>query len=205
MVPATAEWVRHWLYDWGGANVAVLVAVNRSLAPQWAWAAQLVSALGSYWGAPAMLAALWLLSRRPSLHPHTPAQLAPLAFLVAFALAFAAAAALKSALALPRPAVALGNGVISALGEPDSRYSLPSGHATYAAVLAGTLWPLVRRPWRLLLVFAVVAVGWSRLALGAHFPADVLWGYVLGAFSVLIAEPVVRRLLGGSADREHTP
>ena len=34
MIPATAEWARHWLYDWGGANVSVLLSVNRNLAPR---------------------------------------------------------------------------------------------------------------------------------------------------------------------------
>ncbi|MBE7940728.1 MULTISPECIES: phosphatase PAP2 family protein [Ramlibacter] len=205
MIPATAEWARHWLYDWGGANVSVLLSVNRNLAPQWRWAAQLVSALGSYWGAPAMLALLWLFSRRPSVDLDAPARLAPWTFLVAFALAFALAAVLKPALAFPRPAVALGPGVIRALGAPDSQYSLPSGHATYAAVVAGTLWPLVRRPLRLLLVLAAIAVGWSRVALGAHFPADVLWGWALGAASAAMAAPVVRRFHRWPGDTERTP
>ena len=58
---------------------------------------------------------------------------------------------------------------------------MPSGHSTYAALIAGTLWPLVGDRLRLLLVSYVVSVGWSRVAAGMHFPADVLAGWTIGA------------------------
>jgi undecaprenyl-diphosphatase len=45
--------------------------------------------------------------------------------------------------------------------------------------------PLVERRWRPVAIaataFWVLAIGFSRLALGVHFISDVLGGYVLGA------------------------
>ncbi len=57
--------------------------------------------------------------------------------------------------------------------------SFPSGHSTTALTLAGVmwvLWPRLRWGWLL----AGVAVASTRWAIGAHYPADVLAGSVLG-------------------------
>jgi signal peptidase II len=58
----------------------------------------------------------------------------------------------------------------------ERHYSLPSGHATYAALVVGALWPLMGRRGRIGLVLYAALVGWSRIAAGMHFPADVLAG-----------------------------
>lgn len=62
------------------------------------------------------------------------------------------------------------------IGKPESLYSLPIGHATYMAVVAAASWPLLRWCGRLRLMAVAMAVGWSRIVLGAHFPADVVAG-----------------------------
>ena len=68
--------------------------------------------------------------------------------------------------------------------------SFPSGHATTAVVMFGTLAILVARleptPRMRRLTFAGVAVlvgviGFARLYLGVHYPTDVLAGYLAGA------------------------
>lgn len=66
--------------------------------------------------------------------------------------------------------------------------SFPSGHAMSSTIVYGSLIlvfvPLVGRRQRVALVVAVtvavLAIGFSRLALGVHFISDVLGGYVLG-------------------------
>lgn len=183
MIEATAatshsSWLRYWLYDWGGWNADLLLRVNSSLPHEWVPVAEWLSLLGSYWGAPVLLIGLWAWRRA---HPtHDVAQVAPFRFVAGLLPALTMAGITKAALAFPRPAVAIPYLSITIIGEPDSLYSLPSGHATYMGVVTASLWPLLQWHWRLLLIAAALAVGWSRVALGAHFPADVVAGLALG-------------------------
>jgi undecaprenyl-diphosphatase len=67
--------------------------------------------------------------------------------------------------------------------------SFPSGHAQAAvvgyAVLLLVFLPILHGSWRTtavaLAVFMVLAVGFSRVALGVHYVSDVVAGYVLGS------------------------
>ena len=71
--------------------------------------------------------------------------------------------------------------------EPGS--SFPSGHAQAAivgyAVLLLVFLPILHGVWRraatTFAVFMILAIGFSRIALGVHYVSDVLGGYVLGA------------------------
>jgi membrane-associated phospholipid phosphatase len=71
----------------------------------------------------------------------------------------------------------------------ESGLSFPSGHAQAAvvgyAVLLLVFLPILHGLWRRVAVaFAVLmvlAIGFSRVALGVHYVSDVLGGYVLGA------------------------
>ncbi len=73
-------------------------------------------------------------------------------------------------------------------------YSFPSGHSTNAVVVYGSLAAHEKRR-RLLWVLAVVLpllVGFSRVLVGAHFPTDVLGGWLLGVLIVALI-PWLRR------------
>ena len=67
--------------------------------------------------------------------------------------------------------------------------SFPSGHSQAAVVGFGVLLlvflPVLDRGWRLVAVavsiLAVVLIGFSRVALAAHYVSDVVAGFVLGA------------------------
>jgi len=67
--------------------------------------------------------------------------------------------------------------------------SFPSGHAQAAivgyAVLLLVFLPVLRGVWRITAVtlasFMVLAIGFSRVALGVHYVSDVMGGFVLGA------------------------
>jgi YegS/Rv2252/BmrU family lipid kinase len=74
-------------------------------------------------------------------------------------------------------------------------FSFPSGHSSSIAALAGIGVVLarmflrrasLRRTATVLLVALALVVGMDRVLLGRHFPSDVVGGYVLGAFFVLV-------------------
>lgn len=70
------------------------------------------------------------------------------------------------------------------LTEPASEYSFPSGHAANTAALAFALLMLSRNHRLLATFVAVVAltvVAWSQLALGRHYPSDILMRLALGS------------------------
>ncbi len=84
----------------------------------------------------------------------------------------------------------------------ETSYSYPSGHAVLATAFYGFGAFLVWRsalPFnaRLAIVAAIalwiLAIGWSRLALGAHFPSDLLGGYLLGISAVCFEIAVALR------------
>jgi len=61
--------------------------------------------------------------------------------------------------------------------------SFPSGHSMEAFALAITLSLCFKRKWITLVAFAwAFLVGYSRVALGVHYPSDVLGGMALGSF-----------------------
>jgi membrane-associated phospholipid phosphatase len=90
---------------------------------------------------------------------------------------------LKSAFAQPRP-YDLDPSVGMAA---EKTYGLPSNHAQVSVVLWGSLAPLFRVPWGLVLAIVLpFLVGISRIYLGVHFPTDVLAGWALGAAIVFV-------------------
>lgn len=89
----------------------------------------------------------------------------------------------KSLLKLPRPDPAR---VRQLVEEPT--YGLPSNHAqTTGIVLWGYLAVKVRRNWfTVLAVIMTLLISLSRLYLGAHFPQDVLAGWLLGGIVLVV-------------------
>jgi undecaprenyl-diphosphatase len=68
-----------------------------------------------------------------------------------------------------------------------AHYSFPSGHAMVSMVIYGFIgyilakqFPQWRRPIITLTVALIVAIGFSRLYLGVHWPTDVAAGYAVG-------------------------
>lgn len=72
-------------------------------------------------------------------------------------------------------------------------YSFPSGHSSAAVLVLGCLilltWQVAKRQWvryalTTFFVLLIIAIGFSRVYVGAHYPSDVLAGWCLGTFVV---------------------
>ncbi|MBL4806428.1 MAG: phosphatase PAP2 family protein [Rhodobacteraceae bacterium] len=78
----------------------------------------------------------------------------------------------------PRPAAVLE--VINIIGKARYEHAFPSGHTTTAFALAGIIWLLADKLWcKLSVLILAVAVGLSRIAVGAHWPEDIAFGAIL--------------------------
>ncbi len=106
--------------------------------------------------------------------------------LLIFAAATATSEGLKALVARPRPE---GGGA----GIPGVIYSYPSGHAFEDVMILGmialTLWRRLRSRWipwlfTVLATVVIVFVCIARVALGVHYPSDMLAG-LLGGFTAL--------------------
>ena len=89
-----------------------------------------------------------------------------------------------------------------ALSMPLRTHSFPSGHATGSMVAYGLVayvaWRLLPQPWNYVAVTGlatlILLIGVSRVYLGAHFPSDVVVGWLLGAVMLTVIILVVRPL-----------
>jgi membrane-associated phospholipid phosphatase len=123
----------------------------------------------------------------------------------------------------PRPFLALGADHLSVIGTPLSAGSMPSGHSAMAFAMLAVLAAEKRRfdersavggflasgPGLALVALAALLIALSRLAVGAHWPADALVGgglglvfgslaphaWPVGAMTRLLARPLGQRLM----------
>jgi len=82
---------------------------------------------------------------------------------------------------------------LASMAKAAHSYGLPSAHAANAmgpAVFLGFFYPRLGR-W---LVAAALLVGFSRVYVGAHFPGDVLAGYLWGGLCGWLLALVMKRL-----------
>ncbi len=102
---------------------------------------------------------------------------------------------LKLAIDRPRPDAVLQAARVFSSG-------FPSGHATLSSTtyfLTALLLEHRAREWTRVWLMAaatlvVLAIGFSRIYLGLHYPADILGGWCVGAAWVCCCYPAIRRL-----------
>ncbi|MBI3526390.1 MAG: phosphatase PAP2 family protein [Betaproteobacteria bacterium] len=172
--------MKEWLYDWGGLNVALFHAVNANHA---AWLDRLMLALTwagdhdrfSLYLAVLTLVTWWRFARDPA--GARAWVLALATFSIGYLLDGVLVIGLKSAFDFPRPPAVLPADSLIIVGPPEFRHGFPSGHASFATLVAAMLWPGAKNlATRIALALFVVGVCLSRSYLGMHFPADVLFG-----------------------------
>ncbi len=167
------RWAPLWRADSAARDGLHRIAVDR---PGFVEAMQLISDAGSavVWLVVLALVVTWLLRRR-------------LTRLALFVVVTAAGSSLLNAMvkeSVHRLRPVLADPVAHAQG-----LSFPSGHAQSAMVgyslLLIVFLPILRGIWRWVAVASsvlmVLAIGFSRVALGVHYVSDVWAGFVLGA------------------------
>ncbi len=176
--PCPLSWRSPWF--WGvpafaltGLVLVWMTGLNRPLflwfnalghIGEWFWAN--LTLLGD--GVVGMVLVLPFVGRRPDIVR---------AMMVAALLAAIWALGLKALLGVPRPAAVLPPDTVHIIGPLLNKFAFPSGHTTTIFTLAGVLcFHISSTPLRLGMLALAVAVGCSRMVVGAHWPADVLAG-----------------------------
>ena len=179
------------LYGWWGLNRSLFLWINSLHAPWWDAIMLAATNAGSagtfpYWIAFALLL-VWI---RPAVMP----QLNVAVVAAGFAVTGLLVPWLKSATGLPRPLAALGRELVTVVGHDAHAASFPSGHAAFVVLMCAALSPGAPRMIKWALWIFAAAVALSRMVVGAHFPADVIGGAVLG----LVVAAVMRIVIAGA-------
>jgi len=142
--------------------------------------------LGNGWGVFALLCPLLVLAPR-----------ALMSTLCAGALAGILSRSLKLSLQFPRPASVLDPASFHIVGNPLTSLSMPSGHTLTAFALATALYFSVspaKRKYALWLFVLAALAGLARVAVGAHWPADIFAGMSIGLFSGMLGASLAQRI-----------
>jgi membrane-associated phospholipid phosphatase len=167
-----AVWLGLWLF---APEPQLFLQLNRvaHVLPEIFWAS--FNMLGNGWGVFALACPLLVLA--PRLLP---------AALVGGAISGILSNVLKQTLEMPRPAAILDPSSFYIMGKTLTHFSMPSGHTLTAfAILTAFYFSIdvnKRSVYRWLFVAATLA-GLARIAVGAHWPADVCAGAAVGLFS----------------------
>ena len=186
-------------YDWGGANVWLFHAINNVRGDLLDRFMLTGTALGGHANFPLYLAlvasaGLIVCSRNADRDTMLRWFAVLTVFSVAYVLDGWLLGWLKPLLDFPRPPLALPLGTVQIVGTPEYHHSLPSGHSSFAMLILASLWPLLEGWKRLLGVAFVLWVGISRVSLGAHFPADVIAGFLSSLLLVMLVRWAMLRI-----------
>jgi membrane-associated phospholipid phosphatase len=199
--PAAARWLLGWAllcalgavglrllgsdgYHTGFATLNALCAAAPS--PLWEW----LTVLGDE--RVALTLALLLSYRHPRVF---------WTLICAALVAIAYSRGLKPLIDAARPPAVLPLGTFELIGDAHRRESFPSGHSVTAGVFFGVLaFYARRRSWRVLFLTFATAAGLSRVAVGVHWPVDVLAGLAGGGVAAVAGAALARRSPWGIYD-----
>jgi len=178
-------------YDWGGANEWLFQQINAIHGDTYDAAMILLSRIADrhnfpyYIGGLAVFALLSFMVRK--LASQGGAYHILVAWVGVFLLLGAGFVAnyviigvMKDYFAYPRPYIALGNvRVLELRDASDNFHSFPSGHVAFITMMVVGLWPVLSKNMKWLGAAVIFGVCWSRIALGVHFPADVVASFLI--------------------------
>jgi membrane-associated phospholipid phosphatase len=66
--------------------------------------------------------------------------------------------------------------------------SFPSAHSALALIITFYLWPYLNRYAKVSATLVIILVGLSRISLAMHYPADIIYGIIIGFMTLGLAE-----------------
>lgn len=202
------EFGKRVFYDWFGSNEVLFKAINGGESDQYNALVLMASTLSQPALMPyyvcvialyAVLEFIWRkLSKRGGAKHRLIAWFGTLCVLACACIAAEFVVhALSTLTALPRPYVLLPPGSVTMLETAKSGsfdyQSFPSVHVAFATVMFMTLFAYLSSFARFILFGLLLLVGLSQVAVGMHFPADVLYSVIIG----MLVTGFVRWAVGG--------
>lgn len=202
--------VKELFYDWMGGNEVLFYGINGIRGKTYDEVMTAVSWLGKHEHFPYYLAGLlvWLVlsvlarlvMRKQGVGRYIGLWIGVFAvLLVGYATNGLAIKSAKDYFSYPRPYVALAKGApVNQIEKPEKGkddQSFPSGHVAFTLFMVISLWPVLTTAGAWFGVFMVMLMGWSRISLGVHFPADVMGAILITLPVMLLTQALVRTIL----------
>lgn len=172
-----------WLHNF---EPAMFVYINTLFAPVAAPVWTGLSMLGNAWGVLAVTSPLLVLAPRLMW-----------AWLCAAPFAILFSRGGKALIESPRPAAVVDTSQVRIIGELLHNVSMPSGHTLTAFSMASAIYFALPQPGRakhLWLFVLAAGAGLSRIAVGAHWPGDVVVGTGLGLLAGMLGTRLLARM-----------
>jgi membrane-associated phospholipid phosphatase len=101
---------------------------------------------------------------------------------------------LKFAFKLPRPFCLLDSNTVRTIGDMSEHVchkSFPSGHSAVSGLIVASMWNILNKSLKVLAIIFIPLVWLSRVAIGVHFPVDVITGTVVAIIGVMITRKFI--------------
>ncbi|MDE3015975.1 MAG: phosphatase PAP2 family protein [Pseudomonadota bacterium] len=203
MIPGKEVW-----YDWGGLNVWLFTLINAVHGDFYDQAMLVLTRAADYHNFPYYFTGLFCLAtvlliirsarKQGGTGAHATIWFGVFAMLAAgFGLTTVVVKTSKAHFAYPRPYIALEHVRVPdyQAGKTDDHHSFPSGHTAFATLMVISLWPVIPGELGFAGILFIAGVAWSRVALGMHFPADVLASIIVMTPLLLILRAILYSLL----------
>lgn len=202
--------LKEYLYDWGGLNKWLFLQINSIRENSYDAMMVFISKLAEYKLFPYYLAAIFsffILSllirkirKKGAVKQRTFMWFGIFAVLiVGFAVNGVTTKVAKNVFSYPRPYVELAKSDVNLLeaedGADDGYRSFPSGHVAFITFIIISLWPAFRSDLKWYSLFLIALVGWSRISVGMHYPADVVGAFLITSMVIIITRMIVYFLL----------